>query len=73
LANVNLQFWHLKRETDSVLPFLTNVLPLFTSVNSIYCFGGEDIISRLQNEYFQLAWPMMTSARFLNIWSEFFF
>jgi hypothetical protein len=65
LTNVNLYFNNC---LDSVLEIMTNLLPLFTNINSIGIDSKNscrDVLDQLQCEYSELAIPMLTSARIL--------
>jgi hypothetical protein len=58
-----------------MLPFLTKVVPLFTSINCIDIFHGYNSKVRLllEEEYRESAMPMLASARILWAGSDFLF
>jgi hypothetical protein len=62
LENVNLQFYQYK--FGAVSASMANVLPFFTKINSIDV--DTNMIALFQNEYSELAMPMLTSARVLQ-------
>jgi hypothetical protein len=45
---------------------MANLLPLFTNINSISLIGADAPLPLLQNEYAELAMPMLASAKVLK-------
>jgi hypothetical protein len=69
-VNVNLDFYHCT--ADDVLAFLTKILPMITSINSITAMGQTrtyNLLGLLENKFPSLSKRMLTSARVLNTWS----
>jgi hypothetical protein len=64
LANVNLDFTTMCNST-AMLTFLTQIRPLITGINSIDLTRLKDAIDLFQNEYAEVAMPMLASARVL--------
>jgi hypothetical protein len=67
LTNVNIAF-HPWNSSDWMLPFLTKVVPLFTSINCIDLYRhvwNSKIRIMLEEEYREEATPMLASARIL--------
>jgi hypothetical protein len=74
LSNVNLHFNRCNAE--DVLAFLTKILPMITSINSIKALGQtrtNNLLGLLENKFPSLSKTMLTSARVLNTWSGFFY
>jgi hypothetical protein len=72
LSNVNLDFNRCNAE--DVLAFLTKILPMITSINSIEALGRtstNSLLGLLVNKFSSLSKTMLTSARVLNTWSAF--
>jgi hypothetical protein len=70
LVNVNLDFHHCT--ADDVLAFLTKILPMITSINSVTALGQTrtyNLLGLLENKFPSLSKRMLTSARILNTWS----
>jgi hypothetical protein len=73
LSNVNLHFNRCNAE--DVLAFLTKVLPMITSINSIKTLGAtwtNNLLGLMENKFPSLSKRMLTSARVLNTWSAFY-
>jgi hypothetical protein len=60
LTNVNVCI-QIHDHTDLLLQIVTNLMPLFTNINSIGIFN-PDVLDQLQCEYSELAIPMFTSV-----------
>jgi hypothetical protein len=66
LTNGNLYFFKCHADHPQLVNFLTNVVPLLTNIESINIVNQTDLLDHFQNEYSELAMPMLTSARVLH-------
>jgi hypothetical protein len=74
-TNVNITF-HDWNSGVWMLPFLTKVVPLFTSINCINIFThvwNSKVRIMFEEEYAELAMPMLAAARILWAKSAFLF